>query len=88
MIANKYWWLITVMYFCWAMYVTLNGTMLTYYCKFELGNAELMSVITIVEKLPSIITTIAIAPFINASASAIFPLSVRSSRWSVSVSRC
>lgn len=65
MIANKYWWLITVMYFCWAMYVTLNGTMLTYYCKFELGNAELMSVITIVEKLPSIITTIAIAPFIK-----------------------
>ena len=65
MLSNKYWWSVTVLFFCWAVYVTLNGTMLTYYCEYELGNAELMSVITIVEKLPSIIATILIAPFVK-----------------------
>ena len=65
MLINKYWWMVTVLFFAWSLYTTLNGTMLTYYAQYELGNNELMSVITIVEKLPSIIVTIAIAPFIK-----------------------
>ena len=65
MLHNKYWWLVTMMFFAWSVYTTLNGTMLTYYAQYELGNNELMSVITVVEKLPSIIVTIAIAPFIK-----------------------
>lgn len=65
MLHNKYWRLVTLLCLCWALYTTLNGTMLTYYAQYELGNNELMSLISIVEKLPSIIVTIAIAPMIK-----------------------
>ncbi len=65
MLHNKYWWMITAMFFAWSMYATLNGTMLTYYAQYQLGNNELMSVISMVEKIPSIVITIAIAPFIK-----------------------
>lgn len=65
MLSNKYWWMVTLMFFGWSVYTTLNGTMLTYYSQYQLGNNELMSIISIVEKLPSILVTIALAPFIK-----------------------
>lgn len=65
MVRNKYWWMITALFFAWSLYTTLNGTMLTYYAQYELGNNELMSIITMVEKIPSIIVTVAIAPFVK-----------------------
>lgn len=65
MLRNKYWRLVALMFLAWAVYFTLNSTMLTYYAQYELGNNELMGIISIAEKVPSIFIAIAIAPFIK-----------------------
>lgn len=65
MIRNKYWRLVAFMFLAWAVYFTLNSTMLTYYAQYELGNNELMGVISVAEKVPSIFIAIAIVPFIK-----------------------
>lgn len=65
MLHNKYWRLVAIMFLAWAVYFTLNSTMLTYYAQYELGNNELMGVISVAEKVPSILIAIAIVPFIR-----------------------
>ncbi len=65
MLSNKYWWMVLIMFLGWAVYFTLNSTMLTYYAQYELGNSNLMSPISIAEKVPSIIAVVAMAPFIK-----------------------
>ena len=50
MFSNKYWWMIGGMYLIWAVYMTLNGTMMTYFAEYELGNRDLMSMMNILEK--------------------------------------
>lgn len=42
---NKYFWIITLYFVFTALYMTFNGTMLTYYCKYLLHNEELMGTI-------------------------------------------
>lgn len=42
---NKYFWIITLYFVFVALYMTFNGTMLTYYCKYLLNNEELMGTI-------------------------------------------
>lgn len=65
MFSNKYWWAVLIMFLGWAIYFTINGTMLPYYAQYELGNSNLMSPISIAEKVPSIIALVAAAPFIK-----------------------
>lgn len=65
MLSNKYWWMVLIMFLGWSVYFTLNSTMLTYYAQYELGNSNLMSPISVAEKVPSIIAVIAMAPFIK-----------------------
>lgn len=65
MLSNKYWWMVLVMFLGWSVYFTLNSTMLTYYSQYELGSSNLMSPISIAEKVPSIIAVMAMAPFIK-----------------------
>lgn len=42
---NKYFWIITLYFIFTALYMTFNGTMLTYYCKYLLNNEEMMGTI-------------------------------------------
>lgn len=48
---NKYFWIITLYFICTALYMTFNGTMLTYYCKYLLNNEELMGTINMAGQL-------------------------------------
>lgn len=65
MLSNKYWWMVFVMFLGWAVYFTLNSTMLPYYAQYELGNSNLMSPISIAEKVSSILAVIAMVPLIK-----------------------
>ena len=65
MLSNKYWWMVLIMFLGWSVYFTLNSTMLTYYAQYELGNSNLMSPISVAEKVPSIIAVMVMAPFIK-----------------------
>ncbi|UWP61029.1 MFS transporter [Ruminococcus gauvreauii] len=65
MFSNKYWWMIGGMYLIWAVYMTLNGTMMTYFAEYELGNRDLMSMMNILEKGATVITVLTVATFIK-----------------------
>lgn len=65
MLCNKYWLMIAVMYFFWAAYMAQNGTMMTYFAEFELGNRDLMSIMNVLEKGATVVTVLATAPFIR-----------------------
>lgn len=65
MFSNKYWWMIAFMNFCWAAYMAQNGTMMTYFAEFELGNRDLMSIMNVLEKGATIVAVLATAPFIK-----------------------
>lgn len=45
LLHNKYFWIITLYFIFVAVYMTLNGTMMTYYCKYILNNEELLGTI-------------------------------------------
>ena len=53
--TNKYFWIITLYFIFVALYMTLNGTMLTYYCKYLLKNEELMGTINMAGQIVMLI---------------------------------
>lgn len=52
---NKYFWIITIYFIFTALYMTFNGTMLTYYCKYILSNEELMGTINMAGQIVMLI---------------------------------
>ncbi|MCC8166817.1 MAG: glycoside-pentoside-hexuronide (GPH):cation symporter [Planctomycetes bacterium] len=61
---NEYWAIVMLTWASLAVYQTIIGVDLPYYCQYILGNAEYMGVISISEKLPMIIIILFILPFV------------------------
>lgn len=63
-LQNKYWFIVLLVWIACTFYMTISGTNLSYYCQYQLGNVNLMSVINMAEKVPTIVLTALIVPFL------------------------
>lgn len=62
---NKYFIMLTLTMIAVSLYQNVNGIVSTYYAQYILGDAELMGVLQMVEKIPWILGIVFLAPFIR-----------------------
>ena len=57
LLHNKYFWIVTLYFIFFAVYMTFNGTMMTYYCKYILHNEELLGTINMAGQVVMLVGT-------------------------------
>ena len=62
---NRYWLIIAGVFILWGMYFSLNGMMVSYYAQYALGNNERVTLLTLAEKIPLILSVVLVAPFVK-----------------------
>lgn len=62
---NKYWLIVAGMFILWGVYFSLNGMMVSYYAQYVLGDNEQVTLLTLAEKIPLILSVLIAAPFVK-----------------------
>ena len=55
---NKYWLIVAGMFILWGVYFSLTGMMVSYYAQYVLGDNEQVTLLTLAEKIPLILSLI------------------------------